>query len=284
MWDKTPSQLWPVPVRRGTFGLELEMEGRDLPLLRLHPHWKVTEEGSLRNGGVEYVTKSPIREQNISPYINELYDLIKAEGGRIVPRAYRASTHIHYNCTAVPFVEILGIITVYTALEPLFLALCGEHRNGNLFCASSYDCGDLHQFLATALPNLVTHNMWMERGKYAALNTDPLTRLGSIEFRGFPSIDPALKGEDVLLWTSWVKKIHEMVQAQEDKSCLTLLEAVAAGPTPLQNILGLSSADLNKKLHPHDPDELVRIGLENAYECARLIARALKKDKGRKAS
>jgi hypothetical protein len=129
-------------------GIEIEVEGTG-PLGTPVKGWQVHEEGSLRapggegRGGCEYVTHGPIMTKDVIPAVDRLADELKKAGCVVDLNAHRTSTHIHLNVQSLKLIELLGYLTVFTAVEPLFLNLCGEGRDGNSFCISSHETGDM---------------------------------------------------------------------------------------------------------------------------------------------
>jgi hypothetical protein len=130
------------------------------------------------------------------------------------------------------FHTVVGCLVVFSIVEPLFLRHCGSTRDGNLFCLPSYDCGDLGDYVSGALELLVKYGnhpdlTLPERGKYSALNTNPLNALGTIEFRTFPSSHDPI---DVLRWADWCTNIIDRAEACKDDTFRSEIEAALEDP------------------------------------------------------
>jgi hypothetical protein len=277
---KTVRDLYGMGRRTGDFGIEVELEGTG-PLGTPVRGWQVHEEGSLRapggvgRGGAEYVTGGAIKMADVIPAVQTLQDSLRAEGIVIDDDAHRTSTHIHLNAQNVPIIDMLGILTVFTAIEPLFLYLCGQKRDGNSFCAPAFETGDLVAWLNDFCKAVerwaggVNRIEVYQRGKYASLSTFRLHDLGTLEFRCFPhSVDP----QEIHKWCTWLQNLRSLVVRNEDKSFRNLIK------TGIHNPRGLSMEvfgylNIPEGLH----NDLVSFGSQEAYELTRVLKRYLKK-------
>lgn len=175
----------------GKYGIEIEVEGQNLP--GAIPGWEVHREGSLRGEAMEYVTRGAISDDDLPRYLSALTRELERNNADIND-TYRAGTHVHYNMLQRTADSVIKAIILWTILEPLFLKYCGKNRDGNLFCVSSYDTGDMPAWLTRHYMNVergrsVFGNVG--RGKYSALNTNCLSSLGTLECRAYPStVDP----------------------------------------------------------------------------------------------
>lgn len=206
-------------VPKGTLGIELEMEGQglintdgavaDLTGPKTGARWSAKHDGSLRNGGIEYVLTTPCTVDEIDPLVNGLFDKLKLAGSQI-QNSNRCSTHIHVNVGEQRINKLTSIIVLWAIFEEYLIRWHGVNRTRNHFCLSFKD-------------SKTTLNSWLNilrRGqfpnqdsgaKYSALNILPLWRFGSFEFRcGQEPDDPA----KVILWG---KFLHHLVQYAIDK-------------------------------------------------------------------
>lgn len=269
MIQKKPRQIFKSPKQDGQIGVELELEGTmagigggSMPKM-----WHVKPEGSLR-GGYEFVTVKAGALKNIEEKVKSLTSYFNSVGVRVNEKAYRGSTHIHVNVQEETFHSVLGCLVVFTAIEPLFLRLCGPSRNGNLFCMSSYDTGDLFFYTKSLLRVIRGGNFgsWPQRGKYASLNFETIVNFGSIEFRCFPtSISPA----QISKWCHWCAGILDTVKLSKDRAFYDVLGRAMANPHGIaSHIFGSDILSTSEK----EIRELTSMGCETAYEMAGAIA------------
>ncbi|HEY6021809.1 MAG TPA: hypothetical protein VIY48_18645 [Candidatus Paceibacterota bacterium] len=269
-------QLQNANPKSGDVGVELEVEGDNLPLDV--PGWVIKPEGSLRGKGGrtvsadenapdvphEYVSHRPVAIGGLHSKLNNLYKALSQEHVK-VRLTERASTHIHVNMSDQTIRNVIGFLAVFAMIEPVLLRVCGNSRNGNLFCLPSYETGDLPNFtqrIVNAIYAGPARSWPVKRGKYAALNTDPLLSLGSLEVRCFPN---EVSPDQIFTWASWLINLRELVSDWEDDTFMSLLDRAYNEPQwLLQRIFG--NEQLFVKCYPNNPAQLVTFGVEQAYE------------------
>lgn len=255
---KTVRGLYGMRAKPGKYGIELELEGNRLGVLC--DGWMLHEEGSLR-GGIEFVSSRPFRDNEVVPMVTRLAETIAANRGNIRD-SFRTSTHIHYNVSNMNLEQVFGIMTVFTLFEPLFLRLCGPMRDGNLFCMSSFDTGDVVESFHRSFQDIhARYPQVHNRGKYATLNTGRLHDLGTLEFRCFPqSINP----EQIKTWCEWIDNLHVLTEREADKTFRQLVKRAQRNPvTVAREVFGVYNL-------PDDVEELIRFGARTTYELTRL--------------
>lgn len=190
----------------GQVGVEIEVEGMDLP--NKAAGWNCVPDGSLRNGGIEYVTNGAVTLEKLKELLANLDRRFK-DVGSVIADAHRGSVHVHVNVQDKTPEQVFTTLFLWLLVEALWMDRCGPTRNGNLFCMSSGGSGEIipyaRQFLARHRDG-AWYNLW-GRGKYSALNTDCLVSFGSVEFRTFPS---STKSEKVLEWAGWCHRLVEL--------------------------------------------------------------------------
>lgn len=187
-----PNFDWNEPIRsnstRGDIGLELEMEGNlyqgaDLNKLvvKSGSSWTVHNDGSLRNGGLEYVLNGPCRIDETEELLDFLFKTLKEKGTRI-QHSNRTSTHIHVNVGGMKVSELTSFICYWGLFEQAVINWCGTERKRNQFCLSNRDTGG---WLSSQWLNAVQTGRfrWDNTYKYSALNLGSFQNFGSFEFR-----------------------------------------------------------------------------------------------------
>jgi len=198
----------PGAVVPGDVGLELEIEGSDLPtqgsLERVvgkttGSHWLAKTDGSLRGEALEYVLNAPCNIDEVHPLIMGLY----AKFGTMrtnLQLSNRCSTHVHVNMTGKKVNEITSAIALWTAFEEPLTLWAGEERVNNHFCLSAKDStygtvSSWRSFLRSG------SQRFGDNLKYTSQNILPLHRFGSIEYRVMnASEDP----DRLIDWTKFI--------------------------------------------------------------------------------
>ena len=151
-------------------------------------YFMVTKDGSLRNGGAEFISRLGLSLPTVLKATKELLTFYPDSGifKRIPEATYRTSVHVHYNGLNKRVKQLKLILFWYMMLEPLFFKHSGQ-RNTNIFTvpvttATLLNTGSGLLTASTRLEVLSGFGDWQ---KYSALNLQPLysTTGGSIEFR-----------------------------------------------------------------------------------------------------
>ena len=210
-----------LPKQAGDFGIEIEVEGENLPAVD-NLYWKTEHDGSLRNG-MEYIFKKPKALKDVPALLrvlNKQFDEAEAK----LSFSFRTSVHVHMNVQELTYQQILNTIYTYLLLEAPLINFCGEERKGNRFCLRLEDAeGAMEVF-----------NMLFSRGersfreigqdyvRYASINIEALRKYGSLEFR-------AMQGNvDVKRITTWCTALYNIREfAKEQESPATIFNLFA---------------------------------------------------------
>lgn len=188
-------------------GIEIEVEGTNLPAAIPGNRWSAVRDGSLRGESFEYVLKGPMNVSEANTALDDLEVAFKDHGSTI-KEAHRGSVHVHVNVQDYTCEQIFTTIFLWLLVEPFWLRLCGETRDGNLFCLPSYLSGDLPEWSQGFLRGFRNGGFdFPPRGKYASLNTDAITNFGSLEFRTFSSHTSA---KVVGTWVGWCDRLVQV--------------------------------------------------------------------------
>src|SRR5690554_4898477 len=119
----TIRKLMRLPETQGDVGVEIEVEGSNLP--RTGEHWIVTQDGSLRGESCEYVLRQPLslpETKEALAYLSRRYE----ETGAEIADSPRCGVHIHVNCQELTIIQLYNFMTLYLILEDLLVRWCGE--------------------------------------------------------------------------------------------------------------------------------------------------------------
>lgn len=208
-----------LPVYRGEgpmgdIGLELEFEGRNLPgqsaLLTSGPvptfcnsQWIIHDDGSLRNGGKEYVLSVPCLIEEVEPLLDKLWETFAVKKTVLVP-SNRTSTHVHINVSKMKINELTSFVCLWLMLERPLVTWCGHDRTGNHFCLTTRETSFTGDAWRDALSSGVFR--FDNNNKYCSMNLAAFSRFGSLEFRTMRACtDPT----DVILWTKFLYALRE---------------------------------------------------------------------------
>ena len=198
-------------VRNGErYGIEVEAEGCSPDVASglqwsnaYYDYWGTVGDGSLRNGGIEFVSK-PLTRAQVPTAINALWPYILS--GRARP-SVRTGIHIHASCLGRTIAEVQRILMHYALVEPVLFDFVGPAREENIYCIPWYrspeEATNVTEWLSSY--DGIPFNI---RGdgpcKYSALFVGPLTTFGTIEFRHAPTFtDP----EMMRRWFAMVKAV-----------------------------------------------------------------------------
>lgn len=180
-------------------GVEYEIEsilGWDDSVLE-ERHIKVTNDGSLRNEGKEFITQP---ETKIVSYLTfkRLFGSLKFKKDTS-PFSHRTSIHIHMNVASMKVPNFFTLVYTYAALEPFFFKFVGEERMNNIHCVPLYNT-----HLSKYYKNQNISDLMKTWSKYSAFNLLPVWRQGSIEFRHMYGT------ADFELFQTWVNMIEDL--------------------------------------------------------------------------
>lgn len=210
--DSTPTDVFGRAVKKGHVGIEIEVEGHNLPI-GLPKYWKGIADGSLRGESMEYVLTSPIDRAKVREALDILSQAFIDHGTR-VNESYRTSVHVHLNVQERSFREIFNQATLWMIFEGLLIQYCGKDRIGNLFCLTANDAENIIDCIRT---DLVTGNFVTladeQAMKYSAMNFATIMKYGSLEFRTMRgTTDPEL----IETWVSMLLAMYDSAQKYKD--------------------------------------------------------------------
>lgn len=172
-------------------GIEVEMEGENLPTMSSRTLWSAKGDGSLRHG-IEYVTTKVLERGEVRKALTTLDRALR--GPEVVLRpSVRTSTHVHVNVQDMTVRQVYTFLATYHCLETLVTSFCADYRVGNLFSLRIRDSyGIIGQLSKAAVEKNGVH-IGLGRGvnpdtfRSMACNIACLPRFGTVEFRALDS-------------------------------------------------------------------------------------------------
>ena len=202
---KTASKIFPPTITSKRFcGIEIELENcsnTKVPLEELEKAsnelkqrtgfdyttikalaWKTEIDGSLRNEGLEFISRVGMTFNQASVMVHVLNEWLKIA----FPKAEanpRTGLHVHVDVRDFRLLDLQRLLMVYLVFEQTLFKFSGARQN-NLFCVpladTQFPLGELTPCnTAKELYNILERNA----KKYMGLNLLPITTQGTIEFR-----------------------------------------------------------------------------------------------------
>lgn len=190
-------------VSEELIGIEVEIENTaHVSNTKLNPCWTTHADGSLRNAGVEYITK-PI-PAGYAP--GALTNLLTEVLDRQCSFSPRTSIHVHLNVQDLDVTQVADIVMLYTIYEKLLYRYAGRGRMKNIYCVPIAE--------TTFLDAMTERNLgsgWSDNyGKYTGLNLAVLSRYGTLEFR---HMHGTFNVEKLAVWLNFITGFKAYVKA-----------------------------------------------------------------------
>lgn len=155
-------------------GIEVEVENLPDHRHAIQHSWRVERDGSLRNSGLEFISK-PLKPEQVETAIEHLFNENLPKYAHFSPRT---SVHVHMNCRDLTLMQIYNVVLLYQCFEDLFYDFAGSERKKSIFCVP---LGNTNYY--TVLRKSFVRGDMVGWSKYTGLNLAPLREYGTIEFR-----------------------------------------------------------------------------------------------------
>lgn len=245
-------------------GIEVEVENFEL-LRQPRDTWILTEDGSLRNNGVEWITR-PIQANYVHAALTDLFSAMSAE----CCFSPRTSVHVHVNCLDVQVDKITNIVMLYAIVENLLYRFAGRGRNKNIYCVPLHECNLLSRVSERGIEYLV--NSW---SKYAGLNLVPLADKGTIEFRHMHGTNDVNK---LTTWVDMLTRLVDFVQANDVGNIRKLLYGMSRETNVRQLLMDVFGSDVLDALRFEGYSQIEDqvLGVKAAFMASNNLERVLK--------
>lgn len=189
---------------RDGYSLEVEAEFSEPPNNPMKfNNWRITQDGSLRGHGYEFITTSPLPIKDQDKNLAELFD--QEYFKNYIP-SHRTSTHVHANVQNWTMPQLMTFLVTYYLCEPLLTQWGGKQREGNLFCLRLCDA----EKSMDAVKLLIDEDFYkllarFDTYKYAGLNVANVSKIGTVEFRQMRGTN------DPQLVKTWLDAIDNLI-------------------------------------------------------------------------
>lgn len=199
---------YPVSNKSIYFGIEIELEEVNFKVDAIPETWKVTEDGSLKVNGFEFVS-CPLKQQFLETELRRLFQGIDAK-----PTS-RCSVHVHMNARDFTEEELAKFMLIYLVFEKGLFNYSGERWDNN-YCMPLFETTEqTSKALKDCLSNFIPGGYW---SKYFALNLCPIwgqdgsQKQGTIEFRHMKG---NMDVEYILDWVNLISRIKIATKKME---------------------------------------------------------------------
>lgn len=265
-----PSPSFVIPD--GRIGLEYEYEqcenfNWDLTVAKAaQPYFTIHNDGSLRNGGLEFVLREPLFGEELLLAIRGMDEVARALRFK---SSYRTSMHVHLDMERATYPDqVLSVAVLYAIAEPFLYKFVGQARDMCNYCLPWYR-HDQHfgVFLKGVKDTLgasgadVTEKLRRNKEfKYSGLNFFSLGDYGTLEFRQAPVGMDAAK---VVEWINVIQSLKKFALGNQRPFGDILNRAFASN---YAEFLSLVFEDNYKSLvrYAPRPEESFHLGLKTA--------------------
>lgn len=210
------------------YGVELEIENVPNAGDMVVPGIDVVRDGSLRNNGMEFITK-PMSFSNLAYCLGTFFTKNKLTEANY---SERCSIHVHTNVQDLESSQVQTIALLYQVVERILFRWIGHDREYNIFCVP------LHQTNITYNKVGAGAEGFRDWEKYTALNFIPMFQQGTIEFRhmnGHPDY------KKILVWCSIIGSLFSWARGnsfEDTKKTLVELNTSSAYDTLMFGVFG----------------------------------------------
>jgi len=201
----TPSSEFELPVC--PIGIEVEVELGDSRQPSIdQEYWSVDGDGSLRNNGIEFISK-PLFGQDIIRALDILTNALDGVGHEINARC---GLHIHIDVSELTTEQLVSMCTAYALVEKSIYRYVGLDRMDNIYCLPLSQTGNIVPYLNSikyeadkgAILNSISAT-----SKYTGFNILPIMYQGSVEFRHHKG---TADKETIMRWINIIMRIKNV--------------------------------------------------------------------------
>jgi hypothetical protein len=248
-------------ARAGDLGVEIECEGRALPIGPFH-FWHAKADHSLRGEAIEYVLRQPSKIAPVGDALDELHKAFK-DHNTVLNMSNRTSVHVHVNVQKFMLQEVYNIVGLHYLLEDILVEYSGPERVGNLFCLRSCDAEYLPMLVARSAASGNHFTFLNDMVRYSSLNLNPLSTFGSVEFRSFRG---TADKDEILAWCQVCLAVRDAAKRFNDPRELLRVYRKSSAEDFLRSIFSVEFVERTLRLY--DWQQAMRKGEQYLVELA----------------
>lgn len=265
-----PSPTFVIPD--GRIGLEYEYEqcqgfNWGLPCAKgAQPYFTTHNDGSLRDGGLEFVLREPLFGEELLLAIRGMDEVARALRFK---SSYRTSMHVHLDMERATYPDqVLSTAVLYAIAEPFLYKFVGQARDMCNYCLPWYR-HDQHfgvflkgikETLGASGADVTERLRRLKEFKYSGLNFFSLGDYGTLEFRQAPV---GMDSAKVIEWINVIQSLRRFAIDNQRPFGDILGRAFSSN---YAEFLGLVFGDNFKSLvrYTARPEEAYHLGLKTA--------------------
>lgn len=194
-------------------GIEVELEKYG-DVSEKHRYWRPEHDGSLRDGGIEFVLRQPLTGVDLELAIKELYSDILTK--KYVTNQ-RCSTHVHIDGRDMTVNHLKAMVFVYGMVERMLYDNVAPEREDSFYCTPLYNSTKHRRIVGKALDDLDFCNC----PKYSGLNLRTLHKYGSLEFRMYEGLTGS---KDLSRWVKLLMRLKSGTKQYEEVALKDILK------------------------------------------------------------
>jgi len=202
----------PALADPNSVGLEIEVEGEELPRSRLPIPWKFVADGSLRGeDSGEYIYQTPRKPSQVFGDVVALKELLEEDEVGLDTASQRTSVHVHVNYRDCTMQQMFTSCAIYYMLEEeLFDTFIAPHRKGSFYCLRLSEASTPLNALRSCLQNNDMRAL-RDQGalKYSALNLTAIQKFGTLEYR---ALQGTVEPHTIQAWVNILLTIKELAK------------------------------------------------------------------------
>jgi hypothetical protein len=192
-------------------GVEVEAEsvkGWNADLDARAGYWLSKEDGSLRNGGMEFVFAEPLFGADAVAAVEYLCKTAQLNKWSI---SERTGLHVHVDVRSMELEQFRLMLTTYALMEPLVYNWVGDRRQENMFCLPWYHADTDIDLIAYVLSRgekepLKAKQVLKDLKKYTGLNLTATYNFGTVEYR---QLKTTFDFNRIIMWLNIVLSIKK---------------------------------------------------------------------------
>lgn len=242
-------------------GVEVELERVDN--FRMDGLWETKTDGSLHDGGLEYVFRFPLRGQDVVDALETFEEAMTELRPKI---GNDTSLHVHVDVRDMNMQQVMSFIMLYFMYEKVLFNVFSPEREDNIFCLALSKAKGNNKIIANLLQAIqrghgrTIRDIITTMERYGGININAISHFGTLEFRGHSA---TYRKDEILKWVNMLLSLKRMAMVGDIEWRRPYLGIKSEGSTAFTEMV---FGDMAHLLHTptfhedlHDGMQLVRL-------------------------